>query len=122
MDKLPTQYEPIGISRGTIRLATKDDDCSEGIIVRVPVTIENITFDVDFRVMDKEESFYDMLINLKTQVDNKLFIHPIRYSLCQVRPDGLVNTIAPINNQALEEEQLLCMVKKVPEEEDSKNN
>ena len=120
LDKLPTQYDPIGISRGTIRLATKDDDYSEGIIVRVPVTIENITFEVDFRVMDKEEPFYDMLINLKTQVDNKHFIHPIRYSLCQVKPNGFVDTIAPINNQALEEEQLLCMIKKVPEEEDTK--
>ncbi|KAG4090282.1 hypothetical protein H8356DRAFT_1431278 [Neocallimastix lanati (nom. inval.)] len=30
-----------------------------------------------------KDPFYDILINLKTQVDNKLFIHPILYSLCQ---------------------------------------
>ena len=63
-----------------------------------------------------------MLINLKTQVDNKLFIHPIRYCLCQVKPDGLVDNIASINNQPLEEDKLLCMLKKVPEEGDLKNN
>jgi len=72
--------------------------------------------------MDKEEPFYDMLINLKTQVDNKLFIHPVKYSLCQVKPDGLVDTIAPINNTSLDEEQVLCMIKKVPEEMDTKNS
>jgi len=34
------QYEPIGINCGKIHLAKKNDNYSEGIIIRVPVTIE----------------------------------------------------------------------------------
>jgi len=72
--------------------------------------------------MNKEEPFYDVLINLKTPVNNKLFIHPIRYCLCQIKPDDLVDNIDSINNQSLEGEQLLRMLKKVPKEGSQKNS
>jgi len=67
--------------------------------------------------MDKEDPFYDMLLNLKTQVDYNLFIHPIMYCLCQIKPNGLVDMVAPINNNSLEDGKILCMLKKVPEED-----
>jgi len=37
---------------------------------------------VNFRLVGKEDQFYDVLINLKTQINHQLFIHPILYSLC----------------------------------------
>jgi len=65
-DKLPGEYETVGKSRGRIQLATQDEEYSEGIIVRLPVKINNYEFNADFRIIEKEDSFYDMLINFKT--------------------------------------------------------
>ena len=118
LNKLPNEYEPIGVSCGRIRLATHNDDYSEGVIVRIPVKINDFTLVEDFRVVEKEDPFYDMLLNFKTQIDNNLFIHPISYSLCQFTLDGLIKVIAPINNGDFEEEKLLCMVRKADEEEE----
>ncbi len=116
LDKLPSEYEPIDISRGRIRLATQNDDYSESYIIRVPVKINNLTLMVNCRIVEKEDPFYDILINLKTQMDYKLFIHPILYSLCQITPEGLIDVIAPINNDYEDEEKLLCVIKALDNE------
>ena len=68
---------------------------------------------VDCRLVEKEDPFYDVLINLKTQIDHQLFIHPILYSLCQFTPTGLINVITPINNDIEEEEKLVCVVRAI---------
>ena len=75
---------------------------------------------VNCRIVEKEDPLYDILINLKTQIDYNLFIHPILYSLCQITPEGLIDVITPINNDYEDEEKLLCMIKAL--EEDSKKN
>ena len=64
---------------------------------------------VNWRIVEKEDPFYDILINLKTQIDCKLFTHPIIYSLCQITPEGVIDVIAPINNNYENEEKLLYM-------------
>ena len=120
LDKLPSEYEPIDISRGRIRLATQNDDYSESYIIQVPVKINNLVLMVNCRIVEKEDPLYDILINLKTQIDYNLFIHPILYSLCQITPEGLIDVITPINNDYEDEEKLLCMIKAL--EEDSKKN
>ena len=99
---------------------SKNDDYSESYIIRVPVKINNLVLMVNCRIVEKEEPFYDILINLKTQIDYKLFIHPILYSLCQITPEGVIDVIAPINNDYEDEEKLLCMIKAL--DEDSKKN
>ena len=121
LDRLPSKYEPIGISCGRIRLATKNDDYSESYILKIPIKINNFTMMVNCRLVEKEDPFYDVLINLKTQIDHKLFIHPILYSLCQFAPNGLVNVIAPINNEYENEEKLLCVLRAVSSEEEKEN-
>ena len=120
-EKLPGNYEEVGISRGRIRLATKNDEYSEGIIVRIPVKINDYKMIVDFRIIDDDDPFYDLLINFQTQVEHNLFIHPIRYSLCQFNSQGLIDVIAPINNNFQEEEKLVCIVRKILEDEDTTN-
>jgi len=111
LDKLPYQYEPIGVSAGRIRLATMNDDYSEDVLIKVPVKINELELLVTCRIIDKEDPFYDILINLKTQIDNQLFIHPIRYSLCRFNDQGLIEEIKPINNEYDDEEKLLCVIK-----------
>jgi len=68
---------------------------------------------VKCRVDNKEDSFYDILINLKTLIDYKLFINPTLYSLCYLNNNGLM--IAPINNTYDEEEKLTCVLKAIPD-------
>ena len=77
LNKLLSEYEPIDISLGRIRLATQNYDYWESYIIRVPVKINNLMIMVNCRIVEKEDLFYDILINLKTQIDYKLFIHPI---------------------------------------------
>ena len=117
LDKLPYQYEPIGVSAGRIRLATMNDDYSEDVLIKVPVKINELELLVTCRIIDKEDPFYDILINLKTQIDNQLFIHPIRYSLCRFNDQGLIEEIAPINNEYDDEEKLLCVIKALNHQE-----
>jgi len=73
LDKLPNQYEPIGVSAGRIPLATMNDDYWEDVLIKVPLKINEIELLVTCRIIDKEDPFYDTLINLKTQIDNQLF-------------------------------------------------
>ena len=116
LDKLPTTYEPIDVSCGRIRLATQNEEYSEDYIVQIPLKINNFEMIAKCRVVDKEDPFYDILINLKTLVDYKLFIHPTLYSLCYMNDNGLIDVIAPINNTYDEEEKLMCVLKAIPDE------
>jgi len=120
-NKLPGNYETVGVSRGRIRLATMNDKYSEGEIIRIPIKIKDFQLTADFRIVDDDDPFYDMLINLKTQIDNKLFIHPVLYSLCKFSSKGLIEVIAPINNNYEEEEKLACVVRKVDENKNPKS-
>jgi len=65
--------------------------------------------------VDGDEPFYDINLNLKTQMDHKMFTHPILYYLCQFSPNGLIKVIAPINNK-YEDEKLMCVIKATPTE------
>jgi len=116
LDKIPVELESVGVSYGRIRLATKDDDYSEDIIVRVPIKINQFLVTVDCRVVDKEDPFYDIILNLYVQIENRLFIHPIIYSLCRFKDNGLIEEIAPINNQCSDEEKLVCVIRAIPDE------
>ena len=120
-NKLPGNYEKVGISRRRIRLATMNDKYSEGEIVRIPIKIKDFKLIAEFRIVDDDDPFYDMFINLKTQIDNKLFIHPVLYSLCKFSSKGLIEVIAPINNNYEEEEKLACVIRKVNKNKNSKS-
>jgi hypothetical protein len=61
LDKLPYQYEPIGVSAGRIRLATMNDDYSEDVLIKVPVKINELELLVTCRIIDKEDPFYDII-------------------------------------------------------------
>jgi len=118
LDRLPSHYEPIGISCGRIRLATMNDDYSESYVLRIPIKINNYSMIVNCRLVEKEDPFYDVLINLKTQIDHNLFIHPIQYSLCRFDPSGLIKEIAPINNEYDKEEIIMCVLRALDTEEE----
>jgi len=66
LSKLPSVYEPVGISCGRIRLATINDDYLEDYLINIPIQINNFYMVAICRVIDKEDLFFCILINLKT--------------------------------------------------------
>ena len=118
LDKIPRNFEPIGISCGRIRLATNNDEYSESVIIRVPIRINNFTMTVNCRIVEKEDPFYDVLINLKTQAVHRLFIHPVLNSLCRFSTEGFIEKIAQLNNDFEDEPKLLCSVTKIDDKEE----
>ena len=116
LDKLPKKYEPVDVSCGRIRLATQNEEYSEDFVIEIPIEIDKLKMLVKCRIVNKEDPFYDILINLKTLMDYKLFIHPILYCLCQINKDGLIDVVAPINNQCDDEEKLMCVIKSIPDD------
>ena len=118
LDKIPRNFEPIGISCGRIRLATNNDEYSESVIIRVPIRINNFTMTVNCRIVEKEDPFYDVLINLKTQAVHRLFIHPVLNSLCRFSTEGFIEKIAQLNNDFEDESKLLCSVTKIDDKEE----
>jgi len=119
-EKLPVEYEAVGKSRGRIQLATQDEEYSEGIVVRLPVKINNYEFNVDFIIVEKEDSFYDILKNFKTQTYHSLFIHPTLNSLCKLLSESEFEEIAKINSQCYDEESIICTIRKVNETNNEK--
>ncbi|OUM61335.1 hypothetical protein PIROE2DRAFT_12673 [Piromyces sp. E2] len=93
-----------------------NEEYSESFVVKIPIQINKLKITVACRIVDGEEPFYDIILNLKTQMNHKMFIHPILYSLCQFSPDGLIKVIAPINNKYEDEEKLMCAIKATPTE------
>ena len=81
----------------------------------MPVKINNYEFYTDFRIVEKEDSFYDMLIYFKTQIDLCLFIHPTLNILYKLLSESEFEEIAKINNQYNNEENIICTIRKVKE-------
>jgi len=69
----------------------------------MPVKINNLEMSVT--IVDKENPFYNILINLKTHIDHQLFIHSILYNLCKFNSKDLIDIITPINNEYSDEEK-----------------
>jgi len=62
-----------------------NDNYSENFLINIPIQINNFQMIAACRVIDKGDPFLDILINLKTQMNHKLFIHPILYSLLPIQ-------------------------------------
>jgi len=80
LEKLDT-YEKVGTIKSRIRQAAKDCEVQESLVVKVPVYIGKLHMDIVFRVIDHSDTFYDLLIGLKTLANHKLVIIPHKNSL-----------------------------------------
>jgi len=60
-------------------------------MIVVPIKINKLKIDVTCRVADKEDPFYDILINLNIQDDYRLFIYPVLYSLFRIKDNNIID-------------------------------
>jgi len=86
LNKLPVKLSPIGISTSSIVQVLSDVDQTPGLIYKLPVSIGNTTFEAEFRLVDKDDLLFDMIICYETIIENYLFINPVTLELCQVNP------------------------------------
>jgi len=114
-NKLPGEYETIGICHGRICEALGDDTITDAIVVRLCVTINNYSFYANFCIVNHDSNYFDLLIGLKTIADNYLFIHPISKCLCRFNSYSTFDIITPLLEDQ-EVELLTCFIKYFGEE------
>jgi len=104
-------YTEVGLEKGKIRQAATDCNNGDGIVVKFPLSIGDYTLTLKYRVLDNPDSFYDILIGLKAQADNKLVVIPHKNILSQMKDNNSYDTLA-ILNQGIEDEKLVCFINK----------
>ena len=90
-------YESVGFTKSRIRQAANDCEIQESLVVKVPIYIGNLSMNITFRVIDHPDTFYDLLIGLKTLADHKLVIIPHQNSLVYVTDNGSFEHLAYLN-------------------------
>ena len=109
-EKLPVKPEPIGISECSIVQVLSDTDPTPGRIYRLPFTIGNHTFETDFRLVEKDNLLFDIIICYETIIENYLFINPVTLELCQINTNLEPGKIADIFKEIADKYQLWNVV------------
>ena len=84
LEKLPMKPEPIGLATSSIVQVLSDIDETPGLLYRLPLTIGNITFEANFRLIEKNNVLFDIIISYETSIENYLFINPVTFELCKI--------------------------------------
>jgi len=95
LNKFVKNYQIIGHDKSTIRQAMVDDISRVYDIVRLAVKLGSVEFITDFKISDKDDPFYDAIISLKTQSDNRILIDTIHKVLAYMNMD---DKLVPISN------------------------
>ncbi len=86
-DKLPNRPNTIGKSTTSIIQVLSDVDHTPGLIYRLPLTLGTYTLTADFRLIEKTNLLFDILISYETILENYLFINPVTVELCKINKD-----------------------------------
>ena len=103
-------YKKIGFCKNRIRQATVDCEPQEDLMVQVPLFVGDLAMNLEFRVINNPDTFYDILIGLKAQADNKLVVLPHKKALVQLKDDGSFIHLSTLNKN-IPDEKLICLVK-----------
>ncbi|ORX53741.1 hypothetical protein BCR36DRAFT_283782 [Piromyces finnis] len=109
-NKLPGQYDTVGVCRGKIGEALGDDTISNAIVVRLPIVINSYSFIANFCVIEHDAAYFDILISLKTIADNYLFINPVSKTVCRCTSPDSFEVLAPIVEDQ-DAEIVTCFIK-----------
>jgi len=112
LNSLPQKHEIIGYSVGKILQATVDDEETEAPMVVLKMKLGKLEFTEQFRVTFKAETFYYLLIGLKTMADNHLVVNPSKQMLCQnLENSNELEEITPLIGDE-DEPAYICYVQK----------
>jgi len=79
-------------------------------IVRLAVKLCSVEFITDFKISVKDDLFYDAIISLKTQSDNRILIDTIHKVLAYMNMDNKLVPISNIENiNTFRSQSLLCV-------------
>lgn len=83
-NSLPVKPTPVGTSSCSIIQVLADKDTTPGLIYNLPLTIGSETFNTNFRLVEKDNLLFDIIISFETIIENYLFINPVTLELCKV--------------------------------------
>jgi len=110
LNKFVKNYQIIGHDKSTIRQAMVDDISRVYDIVRLAVKLGSVEFITDFKISDKDDPFYDVIISLKTQSDNRILINTIHKVLAYMNMDDKLVPISNIEDiNTFRSQSLLCV-------------
>jgi len=98
-DKLPNKPQPIGIATCSIVQVLSDSDSKPGLIYKLPLTIGTHTFNANFRLVERDNLLFDIIICYETIIKNYLFINPIILELCKINSNLDTKKINDIVNK-----------------------
>lgn len=77
INRLLGKYEHVGYCKGKIFEDLGNSTEADAIVIKLTLNINNYSFIAYFCVVDRDISYFDLLIGLKTIKNNLLFIHLI---------------------------------------------
>ena len=98
-DKLPNKPQPIGIATCSIVQVLSGSDSKSGLIYNLPLTIGTHTFNANFRLVERDNLLFDIIICYETIIKNYLFINPIILELCKINSNLDTKKINDIVNK-----------------------
>ena len=98
-DKLPNKPQPVGIATCSIVQVLSDSDSKPGLIYNLPLTIGSHTFNANFRLVERDNLLFDIIICYETIIKNYLFINPIILELCKINSNLDTKKINDIANK-----------------------
>ena len=110
LNKFIKNYQIIGHDKSTIKQAMINDISRVYDIVRLAVKLCSVEFITDFKISVKDDLFYDAIISLKTQSDNRILIDTIHKVLAYMNMDNKLVPISNIENiNTFRSQSLLCV-------------
>ena len=122
---LPKEYPKLGVSKGRLIQAVGSSEYTEDQIVQLPIKIGNIEFEAPFRVVNSEDSYYDVIVGYYTQFLHKFFVisplNAVYFLNDKLEAEYLCSVIT---TEMCNEEKLTCFIKKIDDDNNisSKNN
>eukprot|EP00833_Pecoramyces_ruminatium_P017406 jgi/Orpsp1_1/1191438/evm.model.d7180000085824.2 len=122
LEKLPNIPKPVGVATSSIIQVLSDVDPTPGLIYQLPLTIGNTTFETQFRLVEKEDLLFDIIISYETIVENYLFINPVTFELCKINSNLGAAQIKELFKEVKEKYELWEVVEQLEELDRSDEN
>jgi len=91
-------YKIVGSVTSKVHQAMSDAEERVYEIVQLDVNIGNLTISSNFRISEKEDSFYDIIIGLKTQHDHKIIVDTVDKYLSIKNKENKLVPLVPIED------------------------
>jgi len=100
-------YKIIGTITGKVHQVMSDTEEGTYEIVLLEVNIGALKVEANFRILEKEEPFYDIIISLKTQSDYRMIVDVVDKCLSIKNKRNELEHIAPLEDISLIHTQLM---------------